>query len=130
MRRYPFDFSTKNYDSKLPGWDGINDIVPHERSDIRVKKKKMTKKRMLEIKRERLKSESKVDGSKEDIFEEEEEQDIAEEDIGMGGPERRVFWPPTMEDWLRPAKRITSKNQENGKPVAESLQNDDNAVDE
>jgi len=30
---------------------------------------------------------------------------IPEEDVGMGGPEGRVYWPPGMEEWLRPKKR-------------------------
>jgi len=30
---------------------------------------------------------------------------VPEEEVGMGGPEGRVYWPPGMEDWLRPKKR-------------------------
>lgn len=29
----------------------------------------------------------------------------------MGGPERRVYWPPTMEEWLRPVKRVVKKKE-------------------
>jgi UV DNA damage endonuclease len=30
----------------------------------------------------------------------------------MGGPDNRVYWPPTMEDWLRPPKRVLKKKEE------------------
>ncbi|KAL8335632.1 hypothetical protein RB598_009696 [Gaeumannomyces tritici] len=30
---------------------------------------------------------------------------MADEEIGMGGPDGRVYWPPGMEEWLRPLKR-------------------------
>lgn len=34
------------------------------------------------------------------------------EEVRMGGPERRVYWPPGMEEWLRPAKRIAKIKDE------------------
>ncbi|SMQ45746.1 unnamed protein product [Zymoseptoria tritici ST99CH_3D7] len=34
---------------------------------------------------------------------------IPEEDVGMGGPEGRVYWPMGMEEWLRPKKREVKK---------------------
>jgi UV DNA damage endonuclease len=30
---------------------------------------------------------------------------IPEDEVGMGGPEGRVFWPEGCEDWLKPKKR-------------------------
>ncbi|KAI1917851.1 UV-damage endonuclease [Ophidiomyces ophidiicola] len=34
--------------------------------------------------------------------------------IDMGGPEGRVYWPPGMEEWLRPLKRGVKRKMENG----------------
>ncbi|RMZ75249.1 hypothetical protein DV738_g5573, partial [Chaetothyriales sp. CBS 135597] len=31
-------------------------------------------------------------------------------EVSMGGPEGRVYWPPGMEEWLRPKKRETSNS--------------------
>ncbi|KAJ5148203.1 hypothetical protein N7526_001555 [Penicillium atrosanguineum] len=31
---------------------------------------------------------------------------IPDEEVGMGGPEGRVYWPRGMEEWLRPAKKV------------------------
>merc|ERR1711939_1100186 len=30
---------------------------------------------------------------------------IPDEEVAMDGPEGRVYWPPGMEEWLRPKKR-------------------------
>ncbi|KAK1028018.1 hypothetical protein LTR33_017407, partial [Friedmanniomyces endolithicus] len=38
-----------------------------------------------------------------------EREVIPEEEVGMGGPEGRVYWPPGMEEWLRPKKREVKK---------------------
>ncbi|EEP79753.1 UV-damage endonuclease [Uncinocarpus reesii 1704] len=40
----------------------------------------------------------------------------AEDGLDMGGPEGRVYWPPGMEHWLRPEKRIVKRKTENGTP--------------
>jgi UV DNA damage endonuclease len=34
---------------------------------------------------------------------------IPDEEVGMGGPEGRVYWPPGMEEWLRPKKKEVKK---------------------
>jgi len=39
----------------------------------------------------------------------EEEVWVPDEEVGMGGPEGRVYWPPGMEEWLRPKKREIKK---------------------
>ncbi|KAF2395532.1 UV-endonuclease UvdE [Trichodelitschia bisporula] len=31
---------------------------------------------------------------------------VPDDEVGMGGPERRVYWPPGMEEWLKPMKRV------------------------
>ncbi|WPA95984.1 UV-damage endonuclease [Cercospora beticola] len=75
---------------KLPGYDTFNDILPYVRNDDN----KMALQAMNRKKK------------KED---EPEPELIPEEDIGMGGPEGRVYWPPTMEEWLRPKKKEVKK---------------------
>jgi hypothetical protein len=57
-----------------------------------------------------------------EALEELEEQgptDIPEEEVGMGGP---VYWPPGMEEWLRPAKRAAKKKDESVKGETRIMQ--------
>ena len=80
---------------KLPGYDTFNDVIPHVRNDdnkvavLALNKKARSKKVAQE--------------------EEPAAQLIDDEDVGMGGPESRVYWPPGMEEWLRPKKREVKK---------------------
>ena len=78
---------------KLPGFHLINDITPHVRKDDNklVNKPKAKKKK------------------KGDLEDEEPIVTIPDEEVGMGGPDRRVYWPPGMEEWLRPVKRVVKK---------------------
>lgn len=93
---------------KLPGFNTFNDIIPHVRNDdnkpIRpVRAKKATTKK---------KKGKQEDDDDEEAADEEVEAGpalIPEEDVGMGGPEGRVYWPPGMEEWLRPVKRVVQK---------------------
>jgi UV DNA damage endonuclease len=97
---------------KLPGFEKINDIVPYQRPDENKPWKPKPKKKSK-------KSKKKTDDL-EDIdmkLEEAEEEDVPppivpDEEVGMGGPEGRVYWPPTMEEWLRPPKRIIKKKED------------------
>ena len=90
---------------KLPGFDTFNDIIPHVRKDdnkpVKLPKKKQRKKA------------KKVTEAEEEEEEEEDpvQQVIEEDEVGMGGPEGRVYWPPGMEDWLRPVKRVVKKKE-------------------
>ena len=68
---------------KLPGWDSFSDMIPHVREDENRPPKKAKQGQL---------------GAP-----------VRHEDVGMGGPQGRVYWPPTMEEWLRPAKRTPSK---------------------
>lgn len=76
---------------KLPGYDTFNDLTPHVRRDdnkiLKTPKKK----------------------SKKGEEAEEEIKIIPDDEVGMGGPDRRVYWPPGMEEWLRPVKRVVKK---------------------
>ena len=92
---------------KLPGYDTFNDILPHQRKDdnkqIRVPKKKTPKK-----KRAVKDGDEDVEAAKGAIGIEEDpvQTVILDEEVGMGGPEGRVYWPPGMEHWLRPVKKV------------------------
>lgn len=78
---------------KLPGYDRFNDMIPYTRTD---------ENKPFKPPRKSKKNSGFVDlqGSVPPP------PTIAEEEVGMGGPERRVYWPRGMEEWLRPAKKI------------------------
>jgi UV DNA damage endonuclease len=87
---------------KLPGYDTFNDILPYQRNDEN-KAWKPPKKRTPRKKKGQ---------EAEDIELEEDPVPppiILNEEVGMGGPEARVYWPPGMEDWLRPKKKEVKK---------------------
>lgn len=91
---------------KLPGWDTFNNLIPHERADDnkplpQKAKKKKTKKQ--------IKDEIEEYGKEVDEEEDPVKEFVKEEDVGMGGPQNRVYWPPGMEEWLRPKKREIKK---------------------
>jgi UV DNA damage endonuclease len=91
---------------KLPGWDTFNNIIPYERSDdnkplSKKPKKKKTKKQV----------DAEIEEFGKELSEEEEaaKELVPEDEIGMGEKENRVYWPPGMEEWLRPKKREIKK---------------------
>ncbi|KAK8041006.1 hypothetical protein PG994_014013 [Apiospora phragmitis] len=95
---------------RLPGWDSFNDVVPYERDDDNrpVPKPKTPKKKKGKSKKTEEEDDEDtemVDG----VEEEPTRRVIPEEELGMGGPENRVFWPMGMEEWLRPKKREVKK---------------------
>jgi UV DNA damage endonuclease len=67
---------------KLPGYQVINDLIPHIRTDENMLRGRITK-----------------------AAEEPLQVAIPDEDVGMGGVDRRVYWPLGMELWLLPKKR-------------------------
>ena len=100
---------------KLPGYDTFNDIIPHVRKDdnkpIKTPKKKTPKKKKA-VKNE----DEDLDAAEEAIDAEADfvQETIADDDVGMGGPEGRVYWPPGMEDWLRPVKKVVKPKEPKG----------------
>ncbi|KAM3077640.1 hypothetical protein ACMFMG_006969 [Clarireedia jacksonii] len=91
---------------KLPGFETFNDIVPYERDDDnRVLPKKAKKKKT----KKQVAAEIEEFGQEIEEEEEPEKDIIPEEEVGMGGPENRVYWPVGMEEWLRPKKREIKK---------------------
>lgn len=78
---------------KLPGHERIGDLVPHVREDENKpwKPPKKTKKSGDFIDLAQLTPPP---------------ASIPLEEVSMGGPEARVYWPPGCEEWLRPKKRV------------------------
>lgn len=78
---------------KLPGHDLFNDLIPYTRTDENkpFKPPRKTKKNGGFV---------DLEGSVPPP------RTIPDEEVGMGGPERRVYWPRGMEEWLRPAKKV------------------------
>ena len=107
---------------KLPGYDSFNNIIPHVRNDENKPTKTLKTKS-----RKKAKKASTEDGGLETVEEATEvgedpiQVEIAEDEVGMGGPEGRVYWPPGMEEWLRPVKKVVkprSAEESNDKTAA------------
>ncbi|KAI1505791.1 UV-damage endonuclease [Biscogniauxia marginata] len=92
---------------KLPGWNTFNDVTPYEREDENRPAPKKPKKK------------SRKKRGAEDDEESQPPIDIPEADLGMGGPENRVYWPVGMEEWLRPKKREVKKKSKAGEANSE-----------
>ncbi|KAJ5718475.1 Major facilitator superfamily domain general substrate transporter [Penicillium malachiteum] len=78
---------------KLPGYELFNDIIPYIRTDENkpFKAPRQTKKNGGFVDLEGAVPPPRT---------------VPDEEVGMGGPDRRVYWPPGMEEWLRPAKKV------------------------
>lgn len=98
---------------KLPGFETFNDIIPHVRKDdnkpVKVVKKKIPKK-----KKAAKNEDDELEAAEEAIEVEEDpvQAEIADDEVGMGGPEGRVYWPTGMEHWLRPVKKVVKPKTE------------------
>lgn len=77
---------------KLPGYDSFADIIPYERHDDNKFVDSAAGQRRI------------AKGESFDV--------IPDADIGMGGPEGRVYWPLGMEEWLRPKKKEVKKKDD------------------
>lgn len=101
---------------KLPGFDTFNDIIPHARKDdnkpIRTpsSKKPSRKTPTKQVKSDKHDNDNDLETPPEDDKKDSQPPTqsvlIPADEIGMGGPEGRVYWPPGMEHWLRPMKKI------------------------
>lgn len=78
---------------KLPGYDTFNDILPYTRNDD-------NKVALAAVNKKKKKDADEL-----------EPELVPDEEVGMGGPEGRVYWPPGMEEWLRPKKREVKKKE-------------------
>ncbi|KAL2265908.1 hypothetical protein VTJ83DRAFT_5260 [Remersonia thermophila] len=100
---------------KLPGFERINDMIPHERQDepqlVQSKTSATNKKEGKPTaagKRKRPSEEDKDevnDLSADDTSKQPAGRVVSDEDYAMGGPDNRVYWPPGNEAWLKPLKR-------------------------
>ncbi|KAJ9602684.1 UV-damage endonuclease [Cladophialophora chaetospira] len=106
---------------KLPGFDTFNDILPYVRNDEN-KPWKPPKKKAPKKKRKAKNEEDEDDIEDEEAAESEPQPPplIPDAELSMGGPEGRVYWPPGMEEWLRPKKReVKPRDPEKAKTTAE-----------
>lgn len=87
---------------KLPGFDTFNQLTPYTREDENRAWKPSAKKKAP---RKRKGAQGDEDVAAEEEPEPQPPPAVPEEEVGMGGPLGRVYWPPGMEDWLRPKKR-------------------------
>ncbi|KZZ92918.1 UV-endonuclease UVE-1 [Moelleriella libera RCEF 2490] len=105
---------------KLPGWDLFNNIIPYERDD--------EPKKALRGKASKASKGKKQENGVPPVIEHEApEQLMAPEEIGMGGEERRVYWPEGMEEWLRPKKREMKNGSKSGVKDKEMKKVEDDA---
>ncbi|KAK0260759.1 hypothetical protein B0A54_14167 [Friedmanniomyces endolithicus] len=86
---------------KLPGFERVRDVVPFVRGDDN-----KVAVAAAGGKKGRGKKSAVEEGDGEQV---KDREVIPDEEVGMGGPEGRVYWPPGMEEWLRPKKREVKK---------------------
>lgn len=102
---------------RLPGCQLINDIIPYERHDEnkpapkpkKAKKATPTKKKK-DAEENGAADDAGMNGAGAEEQAEKVPELIPEAEVGMGGPDNRVFWPVGMEEWLRSKKKIMTKN--------------------
>ncbi|KIY01234.1 uncharacterized protein Z520_02786 [Fonsecaea multimorphosa CBS 102226] len=111
---------------KLPGFDSFNDIIPYARNDENKpwkppkKKKTPRKKRAKKDDEGELVENENEDDDGDDDGEAQPPPLVPEPEISMGGPDGRVYWPPGMEEWLRPKKReVKPRDPAKAKTTAE-----------
>jgi len=106
----------KNF--RLPGHERFSEIIPHTRKDDNKPVRPLPKKKATPKKKVKKVKEEDEDDEIDDVEPEAEEAPravIPDEEVGMGGPEGRVYWPPTMEEYLRPMKRVVKKKDPDDK---------------
>lgn len=82
---------------KLPGFDLVSNLIPYTRTD---------ENRVFKPPRKSLKNNNSFVDLEALIP---PPQNFPAEEVGMGGTEGHVYWPPGMEEWLRPKKVIKAK---------------------
>ena len=115
---------------KLPGYDTFNDILPHVRNDDN--KPAKTPKKKTPKKKKAVKEELDGLDAADDAAEAEDgsvQPTILDDDVGMGGPEGRVYWPPGMEHWLRPVKKVVKPKEPKDEKKATPAQKKKAAAD-
>ncbi|KAL9054291.1 MAG: hypothetical protein Q9162_004249 [Coniocarpon cinnabarinum] len=104
---------------KLPGYERLGDIIPHVREDENKPVKPPPKKKATPKKKRKAENEDADDGASvaDAPADPEPAPVIPEEELNMGGPDGRVYWPPGMEEWLRPVKRVVKKKDPDDPPA-------------
>ena len=104
---------------KLPGFETFNDMLPHIRKDDNKPPPKTKKKKTL-----KKKSNKQLEAEEEDEDEDsspDEPTPISDSEIGMGGPDGRVYWPPGQEHWLRPVKKVVKPKVDKKAPPGKEV---------
>ncbi|KAK0728788.1 UV-endonuclease UvdE-domain-containing protein [Lasiosphaeria miniovina] len=98
---------------RLPGFERINDVIPHERDDESKPAPPPPKKKKNPPKRKRGAAHrdtgDQENGGEEHDVPPPQGKEVSDEDFAMGGPENRVYWPLGKEEWLKPKKREVKK---------------------
>ncbi|KAI1372756.1 UV-endonuclease UvdE [Hypoxylon crocopeplum] len=103
---------------RLPGWDSFNDVTPYEREDENRPAPKPAKKKRRKNKKA---ADMEDEAEEEAVQEPTPPSEIPESELGMGGPDNRVYWPLGMEEWLRLRKREVKRK----KKVGDEMDEDD-----
>lgn len=108
---------------KLPGHDLFNDMIPHVRKDENraLKPTPKKKKKATPKKKKAVKDEDEESDEPEPEPEPAIPEIVPDEDVGMGGPDGRVYWPPGQEHWLRPVKRVIKPKEDKKAPPGKEL---------
>ncbi|KAF2804111.1 UV-endonuclease UvdE, partial [Mytilinidion resinicola] len=96
---------------KLPGFERLAGVVPFRRDD----ENRPVLKRGMGSKGGKGRGEGLGEMDVETEGHEVVNEVVPEEEVSMGGPDGRVYWPPGMEEWLRPKKRVIVKKEDGGK---------------
>lgn len=99
---------------RLPGHEKINDMIPFMRGD--------ENKPWKPVKQKKTPKQQKAVEAEEEMHGDPEAQPppVIPDEIAMGGPDNRVYWPVGFEEWLRPKKReVKRRDPEKAKTAAE-----------
>ncbi|KAI1819352.1 UV-endonuclease UvdE [Xylaria intraflava] len=90
---------------RLPGWDAFNDVIPYERED---ENRPLPRRLKAKQRKKKTGNSSEIEDT---VDEPRVRPEVPEAELGMGGPNNRVYWPIGMEEWLRPLKREVKRKQ-------------------
>ncbi|KAF8476942.1 UV-endonuclease UvdE-domain-containing protein [Kalaharituber pfeilii] len=103
---------------KMDGWDKIQDMKPHVRDDEnkpepakRAKKAKSTKGKGKKGKEGEGEVGTEIVNGQMEVEPKAAVKLIPEEEVGMGGPDGRVYWPEGKEEWLCQQKKVRKRKE-------------------
>ncbi|KAL8840622.1 MAG: hypothetical protein Q9176_003735 [Flavoplaca citrina] len=108
---------------KLPGFETFNDMLPHIRKDDNKPPPKPKKKQKPPKKKtkKQLEAEEEEEENEDEDSSPDEPTPISDSEIGMGGPDGRVYWPPGQEHWLRPVKKVVKPKVDKKAPPGKEV---------